>query len=142
MRKVFLTALLAFSLSSNAQTQEKEVTLSLRHFELFSILKQSNSFSRFQRIPEKVKEVYNCDKLQYILAENDQYILHIMPDNEFIFYMKKPMGSAGVISNTFYIRFPQDKIFGYEFSEYPDETRVMVYQDKKFVHKDEIKAKK
>ena len=137
MKKLFITAFLIASLSVNAQSEKKEVTLSLRHYELYSIFKKSTVFNAFPKIPEKVTEIYECGKLQYTLAETDFYTLHIMPDNEFIFYVKKQVPDS--IDRTFHIMFPQDKVFGYQIINYADRSSITVYQNGKLINETTIR---
>jgi len=89
MKKLVIAAFLAASLSLSAQTEKKEVTLSLAHFELYSIMRDGNSFKHFPKIPEKVNEVYEGGKLQYTEEVTDYYILRNISDNEIVFFMNK-----------------------------------------------------
>lgn len=137
MKKFFITAFLAATMTLSAQTEKKEVTLSIRHYELYSILKKSAVFNAFPKIPEKVTEVYECGKLRYTLAETDYYTLNIMPDNEFVFYIKKL--AAGSTDRTYHIIFPQDKLYGYQLVNFADHSSISVYQNGKLLNETTIK---
>ena len=120
MKKTLLAAMLFCTIGLTAQTSEKEVTLSLKHHELLLILTKSNSFDDWVQVPEKVTEVYECGKLQYIKHETDDYILKIMPDDEFRIERKK-IGSD-YISDLIFLRFPNKTIYGYSMGEKKDGT--------------------
>jgi hypothetical protein len=60
-----------------------------------------------------------------------------MPDNEFIFYIKKP--AAGSIDKTYHIIFPQDKVYGYQLVNFADHSSISVYQNGKLLNETTVK---
>ena len=138
MKKLLVCLLLAFAFNSYAQTSQKQVPLSIRTYDLYSILKKSNSFKDFGSLPENVTEYYLGSELQYTQAETDKFTLKIMPDGEFRFKMKKPAPSFS--DSTYYIRFPNNTPFGYVMHTNKNGTiQVTVYQGEKFVYTGDIK---
>jgi len=128
--------MLAFAFSMNAQ--DKSVPLSIKNFELYSNLKKSNSFKDFPALPENVTEHYVGGELQYTTAETEKFTLKIMADGEFRFKMKKP--ATTFIDQSYYIRFPNNTVFGYAMQTRKDGTvQVTVYQGEKFVYTGEVK---
>lgn len=128
--------MLGFALNMNAQ--DKSVPLSIKNFELYSNLKKSNTFKDFPTLPENVTEHYVGGELQYTVAETDKFTLKIMADGEFRFKMKKP--ATTFIDQTYYIRFPNNTVFGYVLQTRKDGTvQATVYQGEKFVYTGEIK---
>jgi len=128
--------MLAFAFSMNAQ--DKSVPLSIKNFELYSNLKKSNSFKDFPALPENVTEHYVGGELQYTTAETEKFTLKIMADGEFRFKMKKP--ATTFTDQSYYIRFPNNTVFGYAMQTRKDGTvQVTVYQGEKFVYTGEVK---
>lgn len=128
--------MLAFVFSMNAQ--DKSVPLSIKNFELYSNLKKSNSFKDFPALPENVTEHYVGGELQYTTAETEKFTLKIMADGEFRFKMKKP--ATTFTDQSYYIRFPNNTVFGYAMQTRKDGTvQVTVYQGEKFVYTGEVK---
>ncbi|ALM47685.1 hypothetical protein AMR72_01485 [Flavobacterium psychrophilum] len=128
--------MLAFAFSMNAQ--DKSVPLSIKNFELYSNLKKSNSFKDFPALPENVTEHYVGGELQYTTAETEKFTLKIMADGEFRFKMKKP--ATTFIDQSYYIRFPNNTVFGYAMQTRKDGTvQLTVYQGEKFVYTGEVK---
>lgn len=128
--------MLAFAFSMNAQ--DKSVPLSIKNFELYSNLKISNSFKDFPALPENVTEHYVGGELQYTTAETEKFTLKIMADGEFRFKMKKP--ATTFTDQSYYIRFPNNTVFGYAMQTRKDGTvQVTVYQGEKFVYTGEVK---
>ena len=128
--------MLAFAFSMSAQ--DKSVLLSIKNFELYSNLKKSNSFKDFPALPENVTEHYVGGELQYTTAETEKFTLKIMADGEFRFKMKKP--ATTFTDQSYYIRFPNNTVFGYAMQTRKDGTvQVTVYQGEKFVYTGEVK---
>lgn len=138
MKKLLICLVMAFALNSYAQTSDKQIPLSIKNFELYSILKKSSSFKDFPSLPETVTEHYVGGELMYTQAETDKFTLKIMPDGEFRFKMKKP--GATFTDSTYYIRFPNNQVFGYVMHTGKDGVvQVTVYQGGKFVYTGDIK---
>ncbi|AWH86015.1 hypothetical protein HYN59_13250 [Flavobacterium album] len=136
MKKLLVCLLMAFAM--NMAAQDKQVPLSIRNFELYSILKKSNSFKDFPALPETVTEHYAGGQLLYTAAETDKFTLQIMADGEFRFKMKKPAPS--MTDSTYYIRFPNNQVFGYVMHTLKTGVvQVTVYQGEKFVYTGDIK---
>lgn len=136
MKKLLICIMLAFAFSMNAQ--DKSVPLSIKNFELYSNLKKSNSFKDFPALPENVTEHYVGGELQYTTAETEKFTLKIMADGEFRFKMKKP--ATTFTDQSYYIRFPNNTVFGYAMQTRRDGTvQVTVYQGEKFVYTGEVK---
>ena len=92
----------------------KTAPLSIKNFELYSILKKSNSFKDFPDLPENVTEHYVGSELEYTSAETDKFTLKIMADGEFRFIMKS---AVTFVEQTYYIRFPNKTVFGYAMNK-------------------------
>ncbi len=136
MKKLLICLLLAFSFTISAQ--DKAVPLSIKNFELYSYLKKGNTFKDFPALPENVTEHYVGGELQYTVAETEKFTLKIMPDGEFRFKMKKP--ATTFVEQTYYIRFPNNTVFGYALQTRKDGViQVTVYQGEKFVYTGEVK---
>lgn len=136
MKKFLICLLVAFTFAMNAQ--DKQVPLSIKNFELYSILKKSNSFKDFPALPETVSEHYVGGELLYTSAETDKFTLRIMADGEFRFEIKKPAPTFA--KTTYYIRFPNNTAFGYAMMTGKDGVvQVTVYQGEKFVYTGSIK---
>lgn len=136
MKKLLICLLLILAFNMNAQ--DKSVPLSIKNFELYSILKKSNSFKDFPALPENVTEHYVGGELLYTAAETDKFTLKIMADGEFRFEMKKP--APTFVKTTYYIRFPNNTVFGYAMMTGKDGVvQVTVYQAEKFVYTGSIK---
>jgi len=136
MKKLLICLLLGFAL--NVSAQDKQVPLSIKTFELYSILKKSNSFKDFPALPETVTEHYVGGQLMYTAAETDKFTLQIMADGEFRFKLKKP--AATFTDSTYYIRFPNNQVFGYVMHTLKTGVvQVTVYQGEKFVYTGDIK---
>lgn len=136
MKKLLVCLLMAFAM--NMAAQDKQVPLSIKTFELYSIMKKSNSFKDFPALPETVTEHYVGGQLAYTAAETDKFTLQIMPDGEFRFKMKKPAPS--MTDSTYYIRFPNNQVFGYVMHTLKTGVvQVTVYQGEKFVYTGDIK---
>ena len=129
MKRIFILVLIMFSVALNAQS--KDVKLSDDHAKLFKIMKSSNSFSSFPDLPAIVTEVYDCGQLKYTIAEASTYTLKIMPDNEFIINMKSS-------KRVYYLRFPEDTVFGYSLTEDAKGTQVDVYRGNLHVYDKKI----
>lgn len=138
MKKFLICLLIALTFNSYAQTSDKQVPLSIRNYELYSILKKSNSFKDFPTLPETVTEHYLGGELQYTQAETDKFTLKIMADGEFRFKLKKP--AATFSDSSYYIRFPNNTPFGYVMHTNKNGVvQVTVYQGEKFVYTGDIK---
>jgi len=136
MKKLLICLLLGFAL--NVSAQDKQVPLSIKTFELYSILKKSNTFKDFPALPETVTEHYVGGQLMYTSAETDKFTLQIMADGEFRFKLKKP--AATFTDSTYYIRFPNNQVFGYVMHTLKTGVvQVTVYQGEKFVYTGDIK---
>jgi hypothetical protein len=136
MKKLLVCLLMAFAM--NMAAQDKQVPLSIKNFELYSIMKKSNSFKDFPALPETVTEHSVGGQLQYTAAETDKFTLHIMADGEFRFKMKKP--APTMAESTYYIRFPNNQVFGYVMHTLKTGVvQVTVYQGEKFVYTGDIK---
>lgn len=137
MKKLLICFLLAIVFNVNAQDQ-KQVPLSIKTYDLYSTLKKSNSFKDFPALPENVTEHYKGGELEYTQAETEKFTLKIMPDGEFRFKMKKPAPSF--TDSTYYIRFPNNQVFGYVMHTNKNGViQVTVYQGEKFVYTGDIK---
>lgn len=136
MKKLLICFMLVSAFTMNAQ--DKSVPLSIKNFELYSILKKSNSFKDFPDLPENVTEHYVGSQLEYTSAETDKFTLMIMPDGEFRFIIKKP--ATTFVEQTYYLRFPNKTVFGYAMNKRKDGVyQVTVYQADKFVYTGEVK---
>lgn len=136
MKKLFVCLLMAFAI--NMAAQDKQVPLSIKNFELYSIMKKSNSFKDFPALPETVTEHYAGGQLMYTEAETDKFTLQIMPDGEFRFKLKNPAPTMS--DSTYYIRFPNKQVFGYVMHTLKTGVvQVTVYQGEKFVYTSDIK---
>jgi len=137
MKKLLICFLLTIAFTS-MNAQDKSVPLSIKNFELYSILKKSTSFKDFPALPENVTEHYVGGELQYTTAETEKFTLKIMTDGEFRFKMKKP--ATTFIDQSYYIRFPNNTVFGYAMQTRKDGVvQVTVYQAEKFVYTGEVK---
>lgn len=126
------------ALAFNMSAQDKSVPLSIKNFELYSNLKKSISFKDFPALPENVTEHYVGGELQYTTAETEKFTLKIMADGEFRFKIKKPATTFS--DQSYYIRFPNNTVFGYAMQTRKDGTvQVTVYQGEKFVYTGEVK---
>ncbi|MGQ2985204.1 hypothetical protein [Flavobacterium sp.] len=136
MKKLLVCLLMAFAMNMTAQ--DKQVPLSIKTFELYSTMKKSNSFKDFPALPETVTEHYVGGQLMYTAAETDKFTLHIMPDGEYRFKLKKP--APTMAESTYYIRFPNNQVFGYVMHMLKTGVvQVTVYQGEKFVYTGDIK---
>jgi hypothetical protein len=136
MKKLLICLLLAIAFNMNAQ--DKSVPLSIKNFELYSILKKGSTFKDFPALPETVSEHYVGGELLYTTAETEKFTLKIMADGEFRFKMKKP--ATTFVDQTYYIRFINNTVFGYAMQTRKDGVaQVTVYQGEKFVYTGEIK---
>jgi hypothetical protein len=136
MKKLLICLLLAFAV--NVSAQDKSVPLSIKNFELYSILKKSSTFKDYPALPETVTEHYVGGELQYTAAETDKFTLKIMADGEFRFKLKKPAPTFA--DQSYFIRFPNNIPFGYAMMTRKDGViQVTVYQGEKFVYTGEIK---
>ena len=137
MKKLLICLLLAFAFNVSAQN-EKQVPLSIKTFELYSILKKSNSFKDFPSLPETVTEHYAGGVLQYTSAETDKFTLMMMPDGEYRFKLKKPAPSF--TDSTYFIRFPNNTVWGYVLHTGKNGViQATVYHGEKFVYTGDIK---
>jgi len=136
MKKLLICLLLAVAFNMNAQ--DKSVPLSIKNFELYSILKKGTTFKDFPALPENVTEHYVGGELQYTQAETEKFTLKIMADGEFRIKMKKP--AVSFVDQTYYIRFPNNTVFGYVMQTRKDGVIVAtVYQGEKSVYTGEVK---
>ncbi|MDV6167066.1 hypothetical protein R1T16_01430 [Flavobacterium sp. DG1-102-2] len=138
MKKLFICFLLTIAFGFTMSAQDKSVPLSIKNFELYSILKKGNTFKDFPSLPETVTEHYVGGELQYTTAETDKFTLKIMADGEFRFKIKKP--ATTFADQTYFIRFPNNTVFGYALQTRKDGVvQATVYQGEKFVYTGEIK---
>lgn len=79
MRKVFLTALLAFSLSSYAQTTTKEVDLSMTYYDVLTLIKKNEALKNAIGRYDKMTEVYDGDILTKVLISDSLFNIEITP---------------------------------------------------------------